>query len=226
MEQTNTPTIEASWLEALKHFFETPAWHDIATKARAAYQSGTPVYPPPHDVFRSFELCPFHAVRVVILGQDPYHGPRQAHGLSFSVTSGIAIPPSLQNIYKEIEHDIGTPAQRTSGDLTLWAQQGVFLLNSVLTVFANQPASHRSIGWETFTDQVIAALSGERSNIVFLLWGSFAKSKASYIDTAKHLVLTAAHPSPFSAHNGFFGCGHFSKANEYLEQHGLAPIVW
>jgi uracil-DNA glycosylase len=183
------------------------------------------VYPPGKFIFNAFQLAPFDRVRVVLLGQDPYHGPGQAHGLCFSVPEGIAPPPSLVNIFKEIERDMGIPAP-THGNLTRWAKQGVLLLNATLTVRANQPGSHQRRGWETFTDAVIRKLSEKRVGLIFLLWGKFAQEKESLVDTNRHYVLKAAHPSPFSAYNGFFGCRHFSKTNEILKKHGLDEIDW
>ena len=176
-------------------------------------------------MFRAFDLCPFDEVKVVILGQDPYHGPNQANGLCFAVSEGVALPPSLQNIFKEIESDMGHPVEKT-GDLERWARQGVLLLNATLTVRKGQAGSHQGKGWEAFTDAAIKALSEERDTLVFMLWGRYAKDKGKDIDWSKHLVLEAAHPSPLSAHNGFFGCRHFSQANTYLKEHGKGEIVW
>jgi uracil-DNA glycosylase len=186
----------------------------------------TIVYPTPSDVFNAFNLTPFNEVKVVILGQDPYHGANQAHGLSFSVQQGVAVPPSLKNIYKELQTDIPGFNIPSHGDLSSWAKQGVLLLNATLTVRANEPGSHQKMGWEQFTDKAIKALSAEKSGLVFILWGKYAQAKASLIDSSKHLILTAAHPSPFSAYNGFFGCKHFSKANAYLLSKGEKPINW
>jgi uracil-DNA glycosylase len=183
------------------------------------------VYPPGKEIFNAFNHCPMRAVKVVILGQDPYHGPGQAHGLSFSVKQGIRFPPSLLNIFKEIKSDIGLDMP-PNGDLTRWANQGVFLLNATLTVRAYQAGSHQNQGWETFTDEVIKAISFQRENVVFMLWGAYAQKKAELIDTEKHLILKAPHPSPLSAHRGFLGCRHFSKANEYLIEKQLKPIEW
>ena len=183
------------------------------------------VYPPGKQIFAAFDSCPFEQVKVVILGQDPYHEPRQAHGLCFSVNDGIPFPPSLQNIFKEIESDLGIPVP-ASGDLTRWAQQGVLLLNATLTVRAHQAASHQGKGWETFTDAVIHKLSEEREHLVFILWGSYAQRKGEFIDSRRHLVLKSPHPSPLSAHRGFFGNHHFSQANRYLASHGITPIQW
>ena len=218
--------IEASWSEALAPLLTNPNIEQLWPRIRTLYEDpNCRVFPQPTDVFTAFTLCPFQNTKVVILGQDPYHGKGQAHGLSFSVPEGVVPPPSLKNIFKEVSDDIGcTPPQH--GTLTRWAEQGVFLLNSILTVEAQKPASHRALGWEYFTDAVIQLLSEKREHVVFLLWGAYAKQKQALIDTEKHLVLTAPHPSPFSATSGFFGCKHFSKTNEYLKQHGHTPIDW
>ena len=216
--------IEESWRRALTDEFRKPYFEKLTKKVRGEYTSQK-IYPPPALIFNAFNLCPFDSVRVVILGQDPYHGAGQAHGLSFSVPDGTAIPPSLQNIYKEIRDDLGLPIPKT-GNLEHWAKEGVLLLNATLTVRAGSPASHSDIGWEKFTDAVIKTLSEKKERLVFLLWGRFAQDKASLIDLKKHLVLTAAHPSPFSAYNGFFRCKHFSKTNEYLISIGENPINW
>lgn len=188
-------------------------------------QSGKRIFPKGSDWFRALDLTPLEDVRVVILGQDPYHGPRQAHGLCFSVPSGIAPPPSLVNIYKELESDLGIEPAR-HGFLEHWAKQGVLLLNSVLTVEMGRAASHRERGWERFTDRVIAEVNGRKSPVVFMLWGSYAQKKAAFVDSSRHLVLKAPHPSPLSAYSGFFGCRHFSKANAFLKDRGLVPIDW
>ena len=218
--------IEESWKENLTPILAEPYIQDLRNAVRQYYQDlNTVVYPEPKNLFNAFDSCPFNEVAVVILGQDPYHGVGQAHGLCFSVPEGMASPPSLQNIFKEIQDDIGTPPP-THGDLSRWATQGVFLLNAILTVEAKKPASHRDIGWEQFTDAVIKLLSDKRDNLVFLLWGNFAKQKQELIDDTKHRILTAPHPSPYSATSGFFGCKHFSQANEYLTQHNKKPIVW
>ncbi len=217
--------IESSWKKVLRDEFEMPYFIELFKKVREAYTTGLPVYPPPKAVFHAFELCPFNSVKVVILGQDPYHGAGQAHGLCFSVQDGVRVPPSLQNIYKEIKGDIGTDVP-TNGDLDRWAKQGVLLLNSVLTVEAGKPASHQGLGWEQFTDAVIQKISNEKKHVVFLLWGKYAHDKGARIDTFKHLVLKAPHPSPFSAHTGFLGCKHFSKTNEYLMKHEQKHITW
>jgi uracil-DNA glycosylase len=216
--------IEPSWQAALAPEFTKDYFVKLREAVRQAYLTDT-VYPPPKLLFHAFDQCPLPAVRVVILGQDPYHGPGQAHGLSFSVPKGVRIPPSLQNIYKEIAADVGTNA-RADGNLERWAQQGVLLLNSTLTVRAGSAASHQKLGWEHFTDAVIGTVSEQRSHVVFLLWGSFAGSKRQLINETKHLVLTAPHPSPLSAHRGFFGCRHFSQTNQYLRDTGQTPIVW
>jgi uracil-DNA glycosylase len=216
--------IEPSWKAALADEFAKDYFVKLADFVRQEYQSRI-VYPHPKNLFRAFDLCPFDRVKVVILGQDPYHGPAQAHGLSFSVQEGIQNPPSLQNIYKEICGDLGQPA-KSGGDLSSWAEQGVLLLNATLTVVAGQAGSHQRQGWEEFTDAIIRHLSEDREHLVFLLWGAYAQSKAPLIDAARHLILKAPHPSPLSAHRGFFGCKHFSQANEYLVQHGQEPIDW
>lgn len=216
--------LEASWKERLKDEFGKPYFKELAEFVRGAYKSGA-VYPPPACIFRALDLVPFDKVRVVILGQDPYHGPGQAHGLCFSVPEGVPMPPSLQNIFKEIKNDLGLPPP-ASGDLTAWADQGVLLLNATLTVQAGNAGSHQGKGWEEFTDAIVKALNDGRDGLVFLLWGAYAQKKGAYVDRAKHLVLTAPHPSPLSAHNGFFGCGHFSKTNAYLASKGEKPIEW
>ena len=216
--------IEDSWKNALKENLDSSSFKELSKFVRDEYLS-TVVYPPPGLIFNAFDLCPFRDVKVVILGQDPYHGPSQAHGLCFSVPDKVSIPPSLQNIYKEIQTDLGLYVPK-AGNLENWARQGVLLLNATLTVRAGVAGSHQGKGWERFTDEVIEELSNERENLVFLLWGRYAQDKGSVIDTDKHLVLSAAHPSPFSAHNGFFGCKHFSKTNDYLRERGLTPISW
>ena len=219
MTGTSDIAIEQSWKERLTPLFEREYMNTLRKTVREFYQNpGKRIYPAPRHLFNAFDSCPFDTVKVVILGQDPYHGRGQAHGLSFSVPEGITPPPSLKNIFKEIADDTGTAAP-AHGDLTRWTHQGVFLLNAILTVEAGKPASHHGIGWEQFTNDVIGVLSEERKNLVFMLWGNYAKQKQDLIDAGKHLVLTAAHPSPYSAANGFFGCRHFSTANEYLEQH-------
>jgi len=216
--------IENSWKTHLTPEFEKPYFSALTTFVKAAYAQG-PVFPKGNNIFNAFNSCPFEAVKVVILGQDPYHEPGQAHGLSFSVPEGCPKPPSLQNIFKEIEADLGYKPQ-PSGNLERWAQQGVFLLNATLTVEAHKAGSHQQKGWETFTDTVIHTLASQRENLVFLLWGAYAQRKGSFIDPQRHLVLTSVHPSPLSAHRGFFGNHHFSQANQYLIDHGQTPIDW
>jgi uracil-DNA glycosylase len=217
--------IESSWKEKLKDEFEKPYFKELTEFVKKEYKDET-VYPAPKYIFRAFDLCPFDKVKVVILGQDPYHGPRQANGLCFAVDEGTALPPSLQNIFKEIESDFGKPLKNHSGDLSRWAVQGVLLLNATLTVKARLAGSHQGKGWEPFTDAAIKALSEEREHLVFILWGNYAKQKGAHIDRNKHLVLESPHPSPFSANNGFFGSKPFSKANGYLIEHGETPIDW
>jgi uracil-DNA glycosylase len=217
--------IEPSWKKHVAEEFEKPYFKELASFVKNEYQSGT-VYPHPKNLFYAFELTPFDEVKVVILGQDPYHGPKQAHGLSFSVTEGVRNPPSLQNIFKEIENDIGEKPAAENGDLSRWAKQGVLLLNATLTVRAASAGSHQGHGWEEFTDAVIRKLSEEREHLVFILWGNYARTKGAHIDRAKHCVIESPHPSPFSAHNGFFGSKPFSRANAYLESHGETPIDW
>lgn len=217
-------TLEQSWKDALADEFEKPYFTALREFVHAEYQHGV-VYPPPKLIFNAFDSCPFGDVQVVILGQDPYHGEGQAHGLSFSVPEGVNQPPSLQNIYKEIVDDIGGAAP-AHGNLEHWTKQGVLLLNATLTVRAAQAGSHQGKGWEEFTDAAIATLSEGREHLVFMLWGKYAQNKGAVIDREKHLVLEAAHPSPFSAHHGFFGCKHFSQANAYLVEHGHDVIAW
>ncbi|MBQ2506933.1 MAG: uracil-DNA glycosylase [Bacteroidaceae bacterium] len=216
--------IESGWKAQLESEFEKPYFRNVTSFVRQEYAT-TIVYPPGRLIFNAFNLCPFDKVRVVIIGQDPYHEPGQAHGLCFSVNDGVPFPPSLQNIFKEIHDDIGTPIP-TSGNLTRWAQQGVLLLNATLTVRAHQAGSHQNKGWEEFTDAVIRQLNEHREHLVFILWGSYAQRKGSIIDRNKHLVLSSAHPSPLSAYRGFFGNHHFSQANAYLEKNGIPPIQW
>lgn len=216
--------IEESWHKALAEQWEMPYFKTLTDFVRAQYATTT-VYPPASKIFAAFDACPFDKVKVVILGQDPYHGPGQANGLCFSVNPGVPYPPSLINIFKEVSSDTGAAAP-ADGDLSRWARQGVFMLNSVLTVEQGRAASHASRGWETLTDAAIAALSANREHLVFLLWGSYAINKGKLIDRSKHLVLTSVHPSPLSAHRGFFGNRHFSRANEYLQAHGITPIQW
>lgn len=217
--------IEPSWRERLKSEFDAPYFAELAAFVKAEYQHEA-VYPPPASIFRAFELCPFDQVKVVILGQDPYHGKGQANGLCFAVNDGVALPPSLQNIFKEIEAEFGEPVKNRSGDLSRWAKQGVLLLNATLTVRASLAGSHQGKGWERFTDAVVRALDAEREGLVFMLWGNYARQKGAHIDREKHFVLESPHPSPFSAYNGFFGNGHFKKANAYLESRGETPIDW
>ena len=217
--------IEPEWKEVLHDFFETETFSSLADFVRHEY-STRKVFPPPKDMFRAFSLTPFSKVKVVILGQDPYHDDGQACGLCFSVPEGVTVPPSLKNIYKEIENDIGVTKDMGDGDLTAWADQGVFLLNAILTVVAHSPASHKGKGWEEFTDTVIKKISEKGEHVVFMLWGNYARSKKFLIDTDKHLVLEAPHPSPFSVHSGFFGCKHFSQCNDYLEKYGKERVHW
>lgn len=216
--------IAPSWKSHLAPEFQENYFKNLVDFVKEAYKNHT-VYPPAKQIFHAFELCPFHNTKVVILGQDPYHGPGQANGLCFSVNDGIPIPPSLLNIFKEISHDLGKPIPK-NGNLERWAQQGVLLLNAILTVRARKPGSHQKHGWENFTDAVIRLVSQQKTQVVFLLWGAYAQQKASLIDTTKNLVLKSAHPSPYSADKGFFGNGHFSKTNIYLREHGLVPIDW
>lgn len=217
--------IEPGWKDVLSPLFRRHFFLQLVTHLKTEIASGKIIYPSGKLIFNAFWKTPFNKVKVVILGQDPYHNPGQAHGLSFSVPEGVALPPSLQNIFKEIIDDMGGEAPM-SGDLTYWAEQGVLLLNAALTVRQNEPASHAKIGWTEFTDAVIATLSDQREGLVFLLWGKFAQDKQSLIDETKHTVLKAAHPSPFSAYKGFFGCRHFSKVNAILSNQGEAPIQW
>lgn len=216
--------METGWKSRLAEEFDKPYFHDLVAFVKSEYTQHR-VFPAGKHIFRAFDDCPFESTRVVILGQDPYHGPGQAHGLCFSVPQEVAFPPSLINIFKEIRDDLHTP-QPTDGDLSRWAKQGVLLLNATLTVRAHQAGSHQGKGWELFTDAAIHRLAEEKSNLVFMLWGSYAQKKGDFIDPERHLVLKAPHPSPLSAHRGFLGCRHFSKANEYLSAHGLTPIDW
>jgi uracil-DNA glycosylase len=218
-------SLEASWERELGDEMGKDYYAAIGQFLKAEMDQGKVVYPKSTDIFNAFSLCPFPQVKVVILGQDPYHNPLQAHGLCFSVANGIAPPPSLVNIFKEIKSDLGFDIP-TTGNLNNWAKQGVLLLNASLTVEAHLPMSHSKIGWQIFTDAIIKKLSEQRENLVFLLWGKFAQSKAVMIDANKHLILQAAHPSPLSAYNGFWGCRHFSKTNEYLLSHNFSPIDW
>jgi uracil-DNA glycosylase len=216
--------IDESWKKRLAPEFEQPYFAALREFVRGEYAAGA-VYPPAARIFRAFDECPFDKVKVVILGQDPYHGPGQANGLCFAVGAGVAAPPSLQNIFREIEADLGHAVSRDP-DLSRWAKQGVLLLNATLTVRAAQAGSHQNRGWERFTDAAVHALAREREGIVFLLWGAYARRKGAGIDRKKHLVLECAHPSPLSAHNGFFGCRHFSRANDWLAAHGQEPVEW
>jgi uracil-DNA glycosylase len=218
--------IEASWKEVLKEEFSKPYFEQIVYFLKTERMAGKTIYPPGPLIFNAFEQTPFDKVKAVIIGQDPYHGPGQAHGLCFSVQDGIPPPPSLVNIFKEIQADIGISIPSGKGNLTHWAQQGVLLLNAALTVRANEPFSHSKIGWATFTDAVIQEISALKAGIVFLLWGKFAQEKQNLIDETRHHVLKAAHPSPFSADKGFFGCRHFSKTNHLLQQEGRDPVDW
>ena len=216
--------IEESWKRRLQDEFDKDYFVKLTDFVRSEYATTT-VYPPGSQMFSAFDACPFDKVKVVILGQDPYHEPRQANGLCFSVNDGIMFPPSLQNIFKEIESDLGISIPK-SGDLSRWASQGVLLLNATLTVRAHQAGSHQNRGWEQFTDAVIHRLAEEREHLVFILWGSYAQRKGDFIDRSKHLVLKSPHPSPLSAHRGFFGNKHFSRTNEYLRSHGIEHIQW
>lgn len=217
--------IEQSWKEALKEEIKKPYFKLLTNTVDSLYRGSESIFPPQQFLFNAFALCPFDSVKVVILGQDPYHGAGQAHGLCFSVQDDIPIPPSLKNIFKELQNDLGIPP-RSSGNLTHWAKQGVLLLNATLTVRQGVPNAHQGIGWETCTDAVIKKISDEKDHLVFLLWGAHAQKKGALIDREKHLVLEAPHPSPLSAYGGFFGCRHFSKTNEYLLAQGKKPIVW
>lgn len=217
--------LEPSWKAQLAYELSQPYFAALAESVRREYAAG-PCYPPGRLVFNAFNLCPFHAVKVVIIGQDPYHEPGQAMGLSFSVPQGVPMPPSLVNIFKEIQTDMGTPMP-PNGDLTRWAEQGVLLLNATLTVRAHMANSHRALGWGRFTDAAIKALNAHRNHLVFILWGGYARSKAILIDGSRHLVLQSVHPSPLSANRGgWFGNHHFSRCNEYLKAHGNTPIAW
>jgi uracil-DNA glycosylase len=217
--------LEPSWKARIGEYLTRPDMQALADFLRAEKQAGKVIYPPGPEIFAAFDHTPFDAVRVVILGQDPYHGPGQAHGLCFSVRPGVPPPPSLQNIFKEIRRDLGFPAP-DHGCLTPWADRGVLLLNSVLTVQQGLAASHQGKGWEGFTDAAIDALNREREGLVFMLWGSYAQRKGQLIDARRHCVLKSVHPSPLSAHRGFIGCGHFSAANQYLESRGVGAIDW
>jgi uracil-DNA glycosylase len=220
------PTLEPSWLKVLSDELEKPYFKELKSFLLNEQQKGFIVFPKNEDIFNAFNYTPFDQVKVVILGQDPYHGQGQAHGLSFSVQKGIIPPPSLKNIYKELANDIQDFQIPNHGDLTSWAKQGVLLLNATLTVNAHEPGSHQKRGWEKFTDHVISEISGKKTGVIFLLWGKFAQQKEDLIDTTKHHVLKAAHPSPFSAYNGFLGSKPFSKTNDILKKQGLSPINW
>lgn len=222
----NTVRIEKSWYSALEEEFTKEYFERLTDFVKSEYEKVI-VYPNPKNIFKAFELCPFESVRVVIVGQDPYHGRGQAQGLCFSVKSGVAQPPSLKNIFKEIQDSTGKKsACEVTGDLSYWAEQGVLLLNATLTVRAGQAGSHQGKGWEQFTDAVVQALSKKREGLVYLLWGKYAQQKCTAIDRTKNLVLTAPHPSPFSVQSGFFGCNHFAQTNEYLVQKDEMPVVW
>ena len=217
--------IEESWKQVLADEFSSLYFKNLAAFVRTAYARGV-VYPPGKYIFEAFNRTPFDKVKVVILGQDPYHEPNQAHGLCFSVQKGVSLPPSLVNIYKELEDEFGTKFLDREGDLTQWADQGVLLLNATLTVAAGNAGSHQGRGWEMFTDAVVSKLAERRENLVFILWGSYAQKKGAFIDRNRHLVLSSPHPSPLSAHQGFFGNHHFSRTNNYLAQHGQSEILW
>ena len=227
-ETTLNPQLEEGWKKALAEEFGAEYMRELKKKLVEEMKAGIILYPPAKQIFNAFNLTPFDKVKVVILGQDPYHGKGQAHGLSFSVPGGVATPPSLVNIFKEIESDLAVKPPKTpvSGNLENWATQGVLLLNAILTVRANRPASHRNLGWEKLTNAAIKTLSDKKEHIVFLLWGKFAQEKENLIDIRKHFVLKAPHPSPFSANSGFFGCKHFSKTNDYLLKTGQMPVAW
>lgn len=225
MEKSRELRLEASWKSRLEDEFRQPYMARLREFLLQRKRAGAVIFPPGHLIFNALDSTPFERVRVVVLGQDPYHGPGQAHGLCFSVRDGVELPPSLRNIYRELADDLGGP-QPASGDLQHWAEQGVLLLNAVLTVERGRAGSHQGRGWERFTDRVVAELNEHREALVFMLWGSYAMNKGAVIDRRRHLVLTAPHPSPLSAHRGFFGCRHFSKANAWLEQHGATPIRW
>lgn len=216
--------IENSWKQLLDNEFSKAYFDSLANFVRSEYESKT-IYPKADSIFKAFDLCPVEKVKVVILGQDPYHGPNQAHGMAFSVKEGVPFPPSLLNIFKELKSDLGLPFP-PHGNLERWAEQGVLLLNATLTVEAHKAGSHQKKGWETFTSAVIEKLASHKSNLVFLLWGAYAQKKAGEIKSDKHLKLQAPHPSPLSAYRGFLGCKHFSQTNAYLEAHGIPPIKW
>jgi uracil-DNA glycosylase len=218
-------SIEETWKLALKEEFNKAYFEQLVNHVKTEKELGKTIYPKGNQIFNAFNTTPLPQVKVVILGQDPYHGSGQAHGLSFSVQKGVLFPPSLQNIFKELQQDTGNPYPK-HGDLTQWAKQGVFLLNASLTVRAGEPMSHAQIGWAIFTDAVIKVISVQCPKVIFMLWGKFAQEKEKLIDTTKHLILKAPHPSPLSAHQGFFGCSHFSTCNQFLVKNGLDPIDW
>ncbi len=224
ISQESTIRLDESWKQRLQEEFDSPYMQMLKAFLKQEKQAGKVIYPKGSDIFNALNHTPFDAMKVVILGQDPYHGPGQAHGLCFSVQEGVALPPSLKNIYQELERDLHIPPAKT-GSLLPWADQGVLLLNSVLTVEQNQPASHQNRGWEQFTDRIIQLINEAHEHVVFMLWGAYAKKKGEHIERKRHLVLEAAHPSPFSV-RGFMGCGHFSKANAYLAAHGKTPVEW
>lgn len=225
IDTPKTPQLDPSWMEVIGAEFDKPYMAQLKSFLQAEKSAGKTIYPKGAEIFNALNTTPFDQVKVVILGQDPYHGEGQAHGLSFSVRKGVRLPPSLQNIYKEISNDLGV-TMPAHGDLTAWAEQGVLLLNATLTVQAHNAGSHQKKGWEQFTDALIHALNEGRENIVYILWGSYAQRKGAFIDGDKNLVLKSVHPSPLSAHRGFFGNQQFSKTNAYLEQNGIAPIEW
>ncbi|MGD8345740.1 MAG: uracil-DNA glycosylase [Lysobacterales bacterium] len=225
MEQQREIKLENSWKERLADEFSQPYMSELRAFLLERKRRGATIYPPGNQIFNALDSTPFDRVRVVIFGQDPYHGPGQAHGLCFSVPEGVPVPPSLVNIYKEIADDLGLKPP-PHGNLQSWAEQGVLLLNAVLTVERGQASAHQGKGWERFTDRVVYELNEGRENLVFLLWGAYAMKKGEMIDRERHLVLTAPHPSPLSAHRGFFGCRHFSKVNAWLERHGMEPVKW
>lgn len=225
MEQQREIKLESSWKLRLQDEFDLPYMAGLRQYLLDRKRNGATIYPPGKLIFNALDSTPFDQVKIVILGQDPYHGPGQAHGLCFSVPEGVAVPPSLLNVYKEIESDLGL-SRPVSGNLQAWAEQGILLLNAVLTVERGHASAHQGKGWEKFTDRVVAELNAGRENLVFLLWGSYAMKKGAIIDRERHLVLTAPHPSPLSAHRGFFGCRHFSKSNAWLESHGINPVRW
>ncbi len=219
------PNLHVSWKERLRGEFEAPYMQALRTFLVGQFKQGKVIYPKPAEWFAALDAVPFDAVKVVIIGQDPYHGDGQAHGLSFSVRPGVVLPPSLVNIFKELHADLGIPPSRT-GSLLSWAHQGVLLLNSVLTVESGRPASHQGKGWEVFTDRIIERLASEKEGLVFVLWGAYAQKKGAFIDRKRHLVIESAHPSPLSAHRGFLGSRPFSRINKWLEKKGSAPINW